>query len=275
MLWVPQKGVLRTQSNFSGVGTLSMGTAVTTGAASGTKGTAVELIASTNFDAFLVEVYSSDYGLSATNAAGCLDILIGAATESVLIPNLLMGNSGGKSSVSKGPKRWLFPLYIPAGSRLAAQAAGARVSTASRVGIKLWGGAGYPPFKVGTKVTTYGVGAVPNGTAVTVGASGAEGSWTQITASTSYDHFAIFPSLQTTDTTLSNSMIELDVGVGSATESLLDSWNFWADSQNEIVEGPMNALPWFGDVPAGTRLAVRGSQSSAADSWQVALHGVT
>lgn len=275
MLWVPQKGALLRQSNLPTVGSATFGNAVTTGAASGTKGSVVELISSTNFDSYMVEIWAEGYAASAVASPGCLDILIGSATESILIADLLMGNCGGAITQMTGPKRWIFPLYIPAGSRIAAQAAGSRTSTNFDVGIQLYGGAGYPPFKVGTKVDTYGIGTVPNGTTVTVGGTGAEGSWTQITASTSRDHFCLVPSWQANDSSMTAlGVIQVDVGIGSATESLLGSFNYFCQV-TESMEGPIQSLPLFGDFPSGSRLVMRASSSVAADTSNGAIHGVS
>lgn len=284
MLWVPQRGALLYEHNFGNVGTASIGTSVTTGGAAATKGTAVQLIASTAFDSYLMQVTASGYGAAATTARGCLDILVGSATEEVLIANLLMGFCGALGAASVGPKSWLFPLYVPAGTRIAAQVAGDRTATAMRVGIQLWGGNGYPPFKVGQRVVTYGIGTVPAAVAITPGASGAEGAFVQVTASTTEDHFCIVPSAQppTGDTTLTASTVFLDVGQGAATEEVVSgggrepSFIFSLDG-NEIAGGPHNVMPLFADISSGTRLAARMSRSSAADTvatWDVALHGV-
>jgi hypothetical protein len=283
MLWAPQKGVYRIEHNLGGVGTTTPGTSVTTGASSSTKGTPAELIASTAFDAYWVTVIATNYGLAATTSQGCLDILIGSATEEVLIPNLLMGFCGGGSVLGESAKIWEFPLYIPAGSRLAAQAAGDRTSTAMRVGIILRGGDGTPHFRVGSKVTTYGITTVPAGTDVTEGASGAEGSWTQIASSTSEDHFAFVPSYHPTDgdTTLTGvKTVWLDMGIGAATEEAMlgaeQSYVFRYGS-GELCEGPWSPFPCFQDVPSGTRLVARCSLSGAADTGpgDVAIHAVS
>jgi hypothetical protein len=273
-LMIPQKGVRRVEHNAGTVGSANFGTSVTTGAASGTKGTAVQLIASTAFDAYWVTVMSHSYGASATASEGCLDILTGAATEEVLIPNLLMGYTG--TATTGYIKKWDFPLYIPAGTRLAAQAAGVRTSTAFRVAIYLYGGDGYPAFRVGSKVTTYGV-TVPNGTAITPGASGAEGSWTQITASTSEDHFALYPSFQVaTDTTVSNLNLAVDIGLGAATEEEIAQSYFYCTESSERMNGPWPSMPCFQDIPSGTRLVMRASNSGVNDAaYNGALHGVS
>lgn len=277
MLYIPHHGIIRTEDNIAQTGTATPGTSVTTGAAAATKGTPAELIASTAFDAYWVTILASNYGAAGVACQGAMDLLIGAATESILIPDLLFGHAGSYGAAAKGPKIWEFPLYIPAGSRLAVQAAGARTSTALRVQIFLRGGNGYPSDKVGTRVTTYGMGTVPRGTAITPGASGATGAWTQITASTSEDHFAFVPSFQAaTDVSISNAMYTFEIGTGSATEELI-SWPYvFCGDTTESMSGPVNSYPTFIDVPSGTRLAARVSNSVVNDAaYDAVIHAVS
>lgn len=277
MLWVPQKGVLRKEDNMGAVGSATPGTSVTSGAGATAKGTITELIAATAFDAYLVRVYGIVCGISATASEAALDIYTGAATEDVLIPDLLLGYAGGDAATNfSGWKMWEFPLYIPAGTRLSAAIASVRLSTAMRVGIELIGGDGYPNFRVGSKVTTYGMGTLPNGTTVTPGASGAEGSYVQMTASSSADHFAFVPSYQlTADTTCNNRNIQVDIGVGAATEEQIGSWWFVTNAA-EGMGGPFNATPAYQDVPSGTRLAMRASNSGANDGgYNGCIHAVS
>lgn len=280
MLWTPQKGDRRIEHNTGSVGAVIPGTSVTTGAAAATKGTPVQLIASTSFDAHGIIVVAFGYGGGAVASEGCLDILVGAATEEVLIPNLLMGYCGGQAGTAQSSaKIWTFPLYIPAGTRIAAQAAGARTSTAFGVAVHLLGGNGIPPWRCGSKVTTYGIGTVPNGTAITPGTSGAEGSWTQITAATSEDHFAFVPSYQlSTDTGIVERNITVDIGIGAATEEPISDGEFWFYMQgNETIGGPIPGLSCFRDVPSGTRMVMRASGNVATNETgnQVALHAVS
>ena len=267
MLLVPQKGRLRYESNLGTVGSATPGTSITTGTPATTKGSVVVPIATTAFDAYLMQVTATDYSLAATNANLMVDIQVGAATEEVLIANLMMGGAGGSSQGTNGVRSYLFPLYIPAGTRISAKAAGQRVSTAFRIGIELWGGDGVPPFRVGRKVTTYGVGTVPTGTTIVPGASGAAGSHTQITATTSEAHFAFLPGFQPgDDTTKLDLEFVAAMGIGAATEEELSTiWRFKQNS-GEQVGGPFPSLPAFADVASGTRLTLRFSCSGALDT---------
>jgi hypothetical protein len=279
MLWVPQKGIWKLDHNTGAVGANPYGTSVTTGGAAATKGTPAQLIASTAFDTYWITILATGYGLAATDSQGALDILTGAATEEVLIPNLLMGFcSPTDSATGVGPKVWNFPLYIPAGTRIACQVAGQRISTAMRVSVFLYGGDAMPPFRVGRKVTTYGMGTVPFGTTIVPGASAAEGAWTQITASTTEDHFCVVPSFQAgTDTTMTRLMFAYDIGLGAATETEMIQSYWFTTTDNEMMRGPENPMPAFFDIKNGTRLAARVSCSGVLDAgnYNTVLHCVS
>lgn len=263
---LPIKGFQRFDDhNLGSVGSVTWGKSVTTGAAATTKGTPVGLVASTLYDAYWLRIYAHRYNSTGAASDGAMDILIGAATEEIFIADLLFGQAGSFGAAGNAGKWWDFPVYIPAGSRLAVQAAGRRTSTAFRVGYQLLGGNTSPHSPVGTKVITYG-NASASGTAVTAGTSGAEGSWTQITASTSEDHIAVVPSWQCgNDTTMTNQMCTIDIGVGSATEELISAPYHYSVDQNEAMSGPYSMFPTIVDIPASSRLVVRASTSAASN----------
>ena len=274
MFWVPQEGRILVQHNLPAVGTAigSIGTSATTGAAASTKGAWAEVYASTSFDAYLIEVWVFNYSLAGADSRLCVDIGLGAATEEVLIADLLCGGAKTVADVSQAGvgRRFTFPLYIPAGSRITVRGAGDRVSTAFRTLVTLWGGDGIPPFQVGRKVTTYGITTVPAGTSITPGASGVEGSWTDVGAptTTTEDHFAFLPGYQNgldTTKTAAGYMIDLGEGAAASTPEEIGRWLF-AQSNAENEDGPYPSLPVFKYIPSGTQLAARASSSGALDA---------
>jgi hypothetical protein len=276
VLLTPHTGRVRSQTNYGSVGGASIGTGVQTSGTATVKGTPAQLIASTSFDAWGVIITAHGYGSNTATSEGALDILIGAATEDILIPDLLMGFCGNWAAQDKGPKTWFFPLYVPAGSRIAAQACGIRLTTTFQVGIQLLGGTSVSPWRVGRKVITYGVTA-PNGIAITPGASGAQGAYAQITAATSADHFALVPSFQLgpSDTSIANRNYMVGIGVGAATEDLVGEYVYTTDA-GETMGGPYPVgFPTFIDIPSGTRLAMRASCSGTVDTVAGAIHAVS
>lgn len=273
-LHVPLKGIMTFEHNTGNVGSQTPGTAVTTGAAGGTKGAVAELFSATQYDAHFVSIFACQYGLNTVASEACLDILVGAGAGIVKIPNLLAGYSGGEATVAGGAgKRWDFPLYIPAGTRIAAQAAGNRLSTAMQVMMFLYGWPEGPPFRTGTRVLTYGVAAVPDGTTVVAGATAAEGAWTQIAAATTEDHFAIVPSMQfLADINTLARFLQQDIGIGAAAAERDIGQYWWYTDANEKITGPLNSMPMFHDIPSGTRLATRMSSGGTVDAYSCALH---
>lgn len=274
MLWLPHDGDTKIITNLPTVGSNTPGTAVTTGGATTTKGTVAECISAANNvrDSWGIYIQATGYAAAGVLRAGAMDILIGGATDDILIPNLLMGQCSDSSG--NGVKSWYFPIHIPAGVRVAAQAAGSTISTAMRVGIRLFGGTN-PPHRVGRKVVTYGMGTVPNGTVITPGASGAQGAYTQLTASTSEDHFAFLPSFQiNSDINVLGRNLHVGIGLGAATEDLIGEWDF-DSSANETMNGPYDWYPRFRDVPAASRLTMRASCSGTLDDYDGVIHAVS
>ena len=101
-------------------------------------------------DTWGISITAYETAASATISSACFDVLVGGATDDVLISSLLMGWSYGGTA-----RTYFFPLHIPSGARVAVQHANETASRAASVVVALYGGTP-PPFKVGSKVTTYG-----------------------------------------------------------------------------------------------------------------------
>jgi len=264
MLWTPQKGRTKVVSNIGIVGTATPGTGVPSNATTLLDGAVTELIsaANNNQDSWGISLYITSTGASAAAAEACMDILIGGATDDVLISALICGYG----VMGKAWWNYFFPIHIPQGKRIAATHANVRTSVTARVICHLYGGSP-PPFRVGRKVTTYGT-QVNNarGQAVVPTASGGAASVTQMTASTTEDHFAFLPGFQVeTDSTAQALGLNIGIGVGAATEDRIGTWTFTSTASEEFG-GPVPNMPAFQDVPAGSRLTMLASNSGTNDS---------
>lgn len=264
MLGTVQFGDVKTVSNYGIVGTVNFGTAVPENATTLLDGAVTELISAANNvqDSWGISIECWGTGVSAAAGEACLDLLIGGATDDVLISQLIVG-----STFANSPMSYFFPLFIPGGLRIAATMASVRTAiTDPRVGVTLYGGTP-PPFRVGTKVTTYGTpinGA--RGQAVTPTASGGAASVTQMTASTTEDHFSVQPGFQcSTDTTMAERTLAIGIGVGASTEERIGTWWYMTSSTEQVTKmGP--ALPAFCSIPAGSRLTLLASNSGTNDA---------
>jgi hypothetical protein len=128
----------------------------------------------------------------------------------------------------------------------------------------------------GSEVIDYGTtGASSNGTTVVGGVSSAEGSFTQITASTTRSHYYIAAGLGcAADTIVQAESSVLDIGVGAATEDVIaEDLRFGSSVQEEMFHPPLGI---FAQIPASTRLTARISNlAAAAQSFDVILYGVS
>lgn len=265
VLWTPTPAAVNVIRNGGIVGSSTPGTSVPDGGSVNTYGTVTELISAANNvrDSWGIEILCmATLNPSALVGEASLDILIGGATDDVLISSLLVGGS-----YFSAQRSFFFPVHIPAGVRIAAKiSAGAAQTTEPCVLVNLYGGV-EPPFRTGRKVTTYGT-KVNNsrGVAITPSTSGGAATATEITAATSEDHFWFLPGFQvSTDSTLTtNTTINVGIGVGAATEERIGTWWF-SKAASEVQSGPWPSMGAYRDVPAGTRLTLLASNGGAAN----------
>ncbi len=241
----------------------SIGTTVTGSGSAGSKGTAVELIASTAHDAHWISVTILTGGT--TSGSGTVDLLIGASTEAVLIADLPLThravNEGGG-----GP--FLFPLFIPKGSRLAAKVMGGAVSVTVEVVVHLFGGNPAGPWADCTYVDRYGTVSIA-GLGVNVDPGGSANTYvgyTQITASTLRPIRWLVLCVQNSDTALAAAaQWTVQLGIGSATEAQIGGDLIL--TAGTTTDNAMPFMHWYFPVfiPTGSRLAVNAKCSSTTD----------
>jgi hypothetical protein len=250
-------GSLITASSFSGANSLGSAT-ITASATPGTKGTATELIASTAHDANWIAV-----GLTgaASSSVGLLDILIGAATEQVIVPDLFYVARGSTASAGS----YLVPIFIPKGSRISARVQSATVSGSIVVTIHLIGGSLIGGGQAAPAVSGYGATASSLGTNIDPGGTANTWSaWTEITAATERDHRWLILSGRYGDANGLATSWRVQVGIGAATEQVLvPDIAFSMDATSDLVYNAVHSFPIF--IPKGSRLSARVRSSSITD----------
>ena len=260
--------VIRT---YGSVPASTNGTTLAAGAPGNTKGSYVELISATEFDANWIQI---QFGASSINFSSLLDIAIGAAPEQVVIPDLYYGPG---AVAGDGPS-YLFPMFIPKGSRLTSRFQSSTASATMDVVVRLTSGMMLNGHIGQSNVVRYGSGAFgsigqnvdPGGTANT------DSAWSQITAATVRDHHWWAIGGRCGDGSLSAATRWLiDIGIGAATEQVVVS-DIFATEQSGIGRsyGGIQCFPMF--VPAGSRLTMRAMSSSTTDGDRdvnMFLHG--
>lgn len=159
--------------------TLTAGINVDSSASANTKGSYVELSASTPFDADGFYLTAAD---GVTGRDYLIDIAVGAAgSEAVILENIPF-HTGGTGNI--GLAQAYIPIPIKAGTRVSARAQASTGSSGVRLMVRLVAGSFYASIRCG-RATTYGAATADSG-GVSVdpgGVANTKGSYAQIVAS--------------------------------------------------------------------------------------------
>lgn len=240
----------------------ALGTVVPGPASTNTKGSWTQLIAATAHRASWVLVQIVPNSGGADNYL--VDIGIGAAgSEVVIIPNLMfLRGLGGAGTVPNFGVSYIFPLSIPAGSRLSARLQCGTASKTVGVFVTLIG-SGFLPSSPLQRVTDYGsVTGSSIGTVVDPGATvETYGSWVQLSAATTRPiRFLVAAFGYHASQTSPTSWWAVDFGIGAAGServivSKLSTVRQKGTDPGNFQPATTPAIPVA--VPAGSRLAAR------------------
>jgi hypothetical protein len=251
-----QAGLAKT---YGSVPASTQGTTITSGGSANTKGSYVELTSATTNDANWVLIH---FGNISTLTNFLVDIAIGAATEQIIIPDLSVpGRNTGAGGGS-----FLFPIFVPAGSRLTARCQAVTVSATIEIVMTLFSGTllsgSSQPSSI---VSAYGAVASSLGTNLDGVTANTDSAWTELTAATDRDHSWLCVAARYGDTTLAAvTRWMVDIGIGSATEAEIISDLFvTADTTSDFPYTPVLWFPYY--VPAGSRLTARVRSNVATD----------
>lgn len=233
--------------------------------------TIAQLVASTSFpyNAIQVSIMVAPTG-TATDSS--LDILIGSSgNEYTLIDKLRnIRDNTGDNDVEN---RWILPLYVPQGVRLAARNNGVAATSIIVHGMNggVLGNAGFNRAESMGLTGNLGTIIDPGAAANTLGA------WTEITPSTAHAYGALMMVFGGDAATSGANSWLIDIGVGTAgNEYALVKQCYGRGAASASAPMPNTYGPFPCNIPAGTRLAVRCQSSSATSASRkidVALYG--
>lgn len=242
-----------------------------------TKGPYTQLVASTAYDTHAL-IFTCAHDAVGSTQSQLVDIAVGAAaSEQIVIPDVLVSFDqwNGRAFVSVP-----FPVYIPAGSRIAAQFQSTSAAQDLRIGLHLLNlGLGAPP---GRKMVSYGKNTADSG-GVDVdpgGTANTKGSWVQITASTNEDLKGLIVCIGNqalTKTSTCFALLDVGVGAGGSEQVIIPNIALGVDTNNEQYQPIMTAMFPI-NIPAGSRLAVRAQNSintATVRKFDVVLLGVS
>lgn len=151
-------GLQKLESSYTGTTSAELGASVAATATPHQKNTTyTTLIASTSEHSYGIFVRCMNTAVATTITDALVDIAIGAAaSETVIIPNLIAGHLGATGIASMGMGgMYFFPIVIPSGTRISATAQGTVVSDTVHVAVHLLQ-CPLPGMWYGQRVTAYG-----------------------------------------------------------------------------------------------------------------------
>lgn len=252
----------------------SFGTQLTASSSTNTKGAYSQLIASTALD--------TDYLLiTIGNASGSgqldVDIAVGGSgSEVVILADLGAASGTGPNEIAV----YAIPFSVPAGTRISARCQSTVASDKALVGMFIAGGDfQFSPF---SHCDTYGFNSGTSfGTNVDPGGSAnTKGSYSQITASTTRDHFGLMWSLDADGLQLAAAELLVDIAVGAAASEVVILPNIQFEQTAASGVGQLSPVTSGGvipvQIPSGTRLSVRAQSTdttSTSRKFNIRLHG--
>lgn len=271
--WPPSSGARISAIGMNTAG--STGKSVVSGGSANAKGSWTELIAATGFAA--CELMLS-LACDIDNRLWLTDIGIGASgSERVIVPDIHTG--GGAASVCH---HVVFPVCIPAGSRISARAActsaiNSLIVSGRIVGQRFDGSPGR------SRVSAYGVvSASTRGTSVDPGASSnTKGGWVEITPATSAVHKALVFAVGNQNNSapavgLSKWLFDIGVGAAGAEQVMIPDYALTSTPSGPAAPALSPVFPV--DIPEGSRLSAR-SQCATTDATDrlldIVVYGIT
>lgn len=279
-MWpLPTASVLMSRPTGSGTaGSWSVN--VPTGGSAHTKGaTWTQLVASTPIDSDFLKLRFGGHNSTGVASPALMDIAIGAdGSETVILSNIDIGFHAVHHTM-------MFPVFIPAGTRITAKAQGARTATNIATSVILYGAMGIVGGQyTAQKWTTYGVDAANSrGTLIQPNATANQwGAWAEI-ATTTADHdwwnLWAAPGADTISRAVTN-LIQVAVGPDTtaasacATNNTLLLTTSQLGSTSEIQIDQEVTLPTYAQVPSGTKLWARLQTNNTTDNdLYVSIYG--
>jgi energy-converting hydrogenase Eha subunit B len=245
------------------------GTTCSPSASANTKGAWAQLIAASAIDGDAIMLRVDFKQTDATTASMLLDIGIGSAgQERVVIPNLFHRSM----QFDTLPFNIMLPLHIAAGTRIAARCQSSNAASGGGVVVALtqyaanWnvneGVSGYDA------ITTLS-GSPPVATQITCSVAGTKTAWTQVNAATSRDYCGVLVmcgnNAAPDQTTFSGVSVDVSIGGAGVEQVLISNISF----SHALGVQPASVIFVPVDIPAGSRVAVRASQTGITGGFNV------
>jgi len=232
-------------------------------------------------DIYFISLWVSGGSLGSDPKNHLLDLGVdpaGGTSYSAVISNIVCGASG--SAAAGGGVTLFFPIFIKAGSAVAARIQGSSVTAGTvRIAASFFGQPSHPELiRVGQYAETIGTITGSLGVSFTPGNSGAAGTWVSLgTLTRACWWFQL--CVQDDQATMTNNLIyhfDLAYGDSSNKHIIIQELRVAVTSNEEIrFVNPSVQAFGFADLPAGAELWVRGTCSATANTgWNAVAIGI-
>jgi hypothetical protein len=241
------------------------GITVAANASANTKGSWVEMIASTTYSVIGIGVSISNLSLATAVRRSFFDIGVGAAAaEQVLIANHCMLGTANLTNQAS-PQEVYYPVRVPSGTRISARHQCSTGSQSSQVQLTVYYGnwhehrtfAGAEMANADTSTTSL--------TAITAGNTGAESAWTSAGSTTTRAYYGgLLCVTMNTSTALTALTYHGEWGFNSTTMG--EMW--FQASASELVGGNTPTPFQYVPIASGTQLQARAECSGTGEALQ-------
>lgn len=247
------------------------GTAITAGAID-TYGSYVEVLSDTAIteDCFGILINCNAVGVSAGIREGTLTIgkdEAGGTSYVDWLTDLIVGGAADYTYSLGGGAWYYFPMYIKAGTALAAKWACSTASESCSVNLRVYGRPKNPgTVRYATKFQNFGASA-GNGTSITSGTT-SDGSWTQVGSSPSTPLWWWQIGWQNADSTASSQSFHIDLARGDASNKHIMIENaLFATASVEFTRcGFYSSVHCDGEVTTADLIYMRAQCNGTPDS---------
>jgi hypothetical protein len=265
-------GEFANATNQGAVTTTSKGSAaITSGSSANTKGSYVQLVASSSIDAAWMMVIVDGVDINGKTVG--VDIAVGASgSEQPIVQNLIAGGSDTGSWPT-----YCFPVCIPAGTRISARAQSTSASDNNIfIGVEIFD-TSFQQSKSGSGIiNTYGfVSGSTVGTPIDPGTTAnTKGAYAQLTASITNDLVGFFLGFDRhgdgTTTTDVEALLDVAVGAAGSESVILPNLYCLNENTSNINLQHPDCTPFLPiHIPSGTRIAARAQGSATTATARV------
>lgn len=200
----------------------------------------------------------------------------GGTSYSDWITDILIGPAGDSNQAHASGTWMYFPVFVPAGTAIAAKASSNRVSNNGYVRLYGHSKPDYPEtWWMGSHVETLGAVTADSGGTNVVPGTTSEGSWTSIgTTSNSWRFLQV--GIGQLDSIASGAQYEVDISYGvSGGDRIVGPPVYFHFGISEEVHTLPSMMGFYADIPSGSTIYARAQTSgTATNELDVAIYGV-